>query len=195
MNAPPLPIVATLLALLVSAGWSAFGPGSGLGLGPEAAAAKQRCQGAKRPPHRIKVRRADRLVVCLANRRRKAHGLGKLKRKRSIERAAVRHTRQMQRRECFAHRCPGEPALVGRLTRTSYLPCNCRWGVRENLAWGRGSRASPAAIMRAWMSSSKHRTALLDPALEHIGVGFRRGGPFSGRRRLGTYTLDLGYKD
>jgi uncharacterized protein YkwD len=44
------------------------------------------------------------------------------------------------------------------------------------------------------MRSSLHRKILLGRGFEHAGVGFRRGGPYSDSRKLGSYTLDLGYK-
>jgi uncharacterized protein YkwD len=191
----PLSLLALLLltaALLVlgAAGSENAGP-----LGPQSAEAKKRCPGGKRSPRNLKVSGAQRLVICLVNKRREARGLRRLKRHKSVNRAAVRHTREMRRKRCFSHTCPGEPDLTGRLTRADYLPCGCSWSAGENIAWGAGKKTgSPAKIVRAWMRSPSHRSTMLQKSLEHIGVGFRRGSPYSGKSKLATYTLDVGYK-
>ncbi len=187
---PYLPSLMLCLILLVAGGSSEIGGPLSL----ERAEAGKRCQGAKKSPKQLKVKEAQRLVVCLVNKRRSKRGLHRLKRDSKVSRAATDHTRYMQKRDCFAHDCPGELSLTGRLTRANYLPCNCRWGVAENIAWGKGSgSASPAAVVKGWMGSATHRAAILS-SHEHIGVGFRRGSPFSNSHEYGTYTLDFGYK-
>ena len=159
------------------------------------AIAGKQCKGAKRSPERIKVSTAQRVVVCLINKRRAKRGLKPLKYDPRLSRAATRHTRYMQSRNCFSHACPGEADLPGRLVQADYLPCNCNWGAAENLAWGKGKgRGSPAAVVKAWMNSSQHRPAILSSGSEHAGVGFRRGSPFSNASSLGTYTIDFGFK-
>lgn len=192
MKASPLLALLLTAALLVAAAAQSGGAGP---LGAQTAEAKKRCPGSKRSPKNLKVTGAQRLVICLVNKRRAAHGLRRLKRHKAVNRAAARHTREMRRKGCFAHTCPGEPDLSGRLTKTDYLPCGCNWSAGENIAWGKGKKTgSPAKVVRAWMRSSSHRSTLLRKSLEHIGVGFRRGSPYSGKSKHATYTLDVGYK-
>ncbi len=195
------PLQLTLIALsgaalswaLLLAGVGSPVPGGPLSL--EAAHAGKRCSGAKRSPKKLKVVRAQHLVVCLVNKRRASRGLRRVVRRKNLNAAAAAHTRQMQARNCFSHTCPEEADLPGRLSRSDYLPCGCSWGASETIAWGRGrSQGSPAAVVRFWMRSSLHRKILLGSGFEHAGVGFRRGSPYSDSRKLGTYTLDLGYK-
>jgi uncharacterized protein YkwD len=100
----------------------------------------------------------------------------------------------MQRHSCFAHQCPGEKDLVGRIHATSYLPCNCTWRVGETLAWGARGQGTPQAIVKAWMHSPPHRHVLLDRQLRNVGVGLVWGSPSNPGAKAATYTADFGYK-
>lgn len=176
-----------LVALLApSEGAGPLGPG-------EAEAAK--CPGGDHSPQRLSRKRARNLVVCLVNQRRSKAGARPVKARSKLVRAATGHTKQMKRSKCFAHVCPGEPDLTGRLKRADYLPCNCGWGIGESIAYGKGrSNGSPRAVVRAWMRSAPHRKTLLDRGFEHAGVGFRRGTPYGSGDEAATYTIDFGFK-
>ena len=169
-----------------------FGSGAGL-TGPEAAEAAQ-CKGASEGPKSLSAKRASSLVVCLVNKERRQRGKGSLNRVDNLARAARDHTTQMKRTNCFAHTCPGEPDLTGRLSRADYLPCGCSWRAGENIAWGAGSEGSPRSVVKAWMNSASHRARILDGSYQHVGVGFSHGSPFGGNKKQGTYTLDFGAK-
>lgn len=187
-----------LLAALVALGLLAlFGSRGALGplSGPAPAAAAQ-CSGADNSPKALSAKRASQLVICLVNKERRQRGMGSLNRVGNLVRAASGHTAEMKRSDCFAHTCPGEPSLTGRLSKADYLPCDCRWEAGENIAWGAGSsQGSPRAVVGAWMNSGEHRARILDGSYEHIGVGFRHGSPFGGSKKQATYTLDFGAKD
>lgn len=161
---------------------------------PESASAEVGCPGAGLGPRRISSRRATNLVVCLVNRARARRGLERLGHRDELSGAARRHSRRMQRTDCFDHVCPGEPALAGRYERADYIPCGCSWGAAENIAWGPGHKGSPRKIVRAWMHSSPHRANILNGSYEHVGVGVRWGSPQHRHSKAGTYTLDFGYR-
>jgi uncharacterized protein YkwD len=184
--ARPLPIALLAFAAAFVAAL-ALGPGAG-------SAAAARCSGADRPAARMASPKAERLTLCLLNKQRGKHGLKRLRRQKNQERAASRHNRRMVRRGCFSHECPGEPDLVGRLTKAGYLPCNCSWMVGENIAWGSGSHGSPRRIVASWMKSAGHRENILNPRFEHIGVAVTPGSPGGGHRDAATYTTDFGFK-
>ncbi len=188
-------LLTALGALALFALLGPSGPGQPLGAlsADEAEAAK--CGGASRSPKRLGKRRARQLVVCLINRRRSKAGVRRLDKKREVARAATRHTKRMKSSNCFSHTCPGEAPLSGRLRQTDYLPCGCSWGAGETIAWGKGrGEGSPRAVVDAWMRSPSHRGTMLARGFEHIGVGYRRGSPFSGSAKAATYTIDFGYK-
>lgn len=158
---------------------------------PAAERSGRRCKHAQVPGHRLRPRLAAKAVRCLINRERRARDLNP---RQQLKKAAKKHSRRMVGGACFAHQCPGEPDLVGRVTQTGYLPCRCSWSVGETLAWGRGKRGSPKAIVAAWMASGTHRPILLDGSFRDVDVGVARGRPGNGRAKAATYTADFGYR-
>jgi uncharacterized protein YkwD len=178
-----------LAVVLALTGTVSSGPFAG-----PATAAAAKCPGAnKLPRHQSRDRAASR-IVCLINKVRHKHGKPALRRNGGVGDAARRHTRHMQRKNCFAHECPGEPDLTGRLYDTKYLPCNCSWGAGENIAWGKRRKGTPRGIFKAWMNSPPHRAAILEGSFRDVGVGVRWGSPFQRHGARATYTMDFGYK-
>jgi uncharacterized protein YkwD len=67
------------------------------------------------------------------------------------------------------------------------------WSLGENIAWGSGELASPAAIVRSWMHSSGHRRNILDGGFRNIGIGVASGAPADVQGQpAATYTTDFG---
>jgi uncharacterized protein YkwD len=184
--------VATVTAaLLVSTLMLATASVANLGVASAKAAG---CKWANSGPRRVSARHARHAVVCQINKKRHRHGLNGVSTKYALRKAGKRHSRFMQRRSCFAHQCPGEKDLVGRIHATSYLPCNCTWRVGETLAWGMRGQGTPRAIVKAWMHSPPHRQVLLDRGLRNVGIGLVWGSPSSRGAKAATYTADFGYK-
>jgi uncharacterized protein YkwD len=176
-------IALAMLALLLAAASS-----------PSSASAAQ-CKGGDAGTAKLSDKQAAKAVYCLLNKERRSHGLKPLHHQRSQTEAARGHNRRMVESRCFSHQCPGEKDLVGRLTSAKYLPCNCSWGVAENIAYGSGRGTSPRSIVDAWMHSAEHRANILNGAFQHIGVAVSSGTPDSGRSSDGaTFTTDFGSK-
>lgn len=152
------------------------------------------CHGGDKGPRKISSKTAAKATICLVNKERRKHGLGKLKFQGELKRAARGHTKEMQKRNCFDHVCPGERSLVGRYEKADYLPCGCSWGAGENIAWGAGRKGTPRKIVNAWMHSPPHRENILRGSFQHAGVGVRWGSPTKRGSNAGTYTLDFGYR-
>ena len=178
-------------ALLVSTAMLAMAAVADVGV-TSAKAAK--CRWAHRGPRKVAPNHARHAVVCQINKKRRKHGLKPVNTKHSLRKAGKRHSRYMQRHNCFAHQCPGEKDLVGRINATSYLPCNCYWRVGETLAWAAKGRGTPSAIVRAWMHSPAHRHVLLDGRLRNVGIGLVWGSPSNRHAKAATYTADFGYR-
>ena len=176
-------LVSTLMLVMASVG--------GVGV---ASAQASSCKWAHKAPRHVSPKHARRAVLCQINRKRRSHGLKAVHPRKSLRKAGKRHSRYMQRHNCFAHQCAGEKDLVGRIHSTSYLPCNCYWQVGETLAWGAKRRGTPQAIVKAWMNSAPHRHVLLDGRLRNVGVGLIWGSPSNRRAKAATYTADFGYK-
>jgi len=176
-------IAAALLAVLAMAVAS-----------PPPAAAASACKAwGKTTPDQLRNGQARKAVLCLINRRRDAAGLPDLRRNKQLQKAAQRHNDRMDGTGCFAHECPGEPALDVRLD--DYLTGGLsRWGIGENVAWGSGEHGTPEAIVQAWMNSPGHRANILSRDWREIGVGFSAGSPTSGRADAGIYTTDFGLR-
>jgi uncharacterized protein YkwD len=179
--APGVAALATLVVLLCLVAASA-------GAEPAWAGCKHRNAG----PREITSGQARDAVACLINKRRSRRDLRAVDARDDLNRAARRHSLYMREHGCFAHQCPGEGGLVGRLG--GYLLGALGWGYGENIAWGEGRNGNPRKIVRGWMHSAGHRHNLLDPRWEHLGVGVVWGRPDRPRGDAGTYTADFGFR-
>ena len=143
------------------------------------------------------VKRARTATLCLLNRIRTRAGLRKLKLNPKLSRAARQHSREMVRRGYFAHNSANGHTPFDRMLRTHYVPRNASWWLAENIGWGGGSLAEPAAVVRMWMHSPPHRANILAGRYRHIGIGIAlgtpKGGAHASRGPAGaTYTTDFG---
>jgi uncharacterized protein YkwD len=96
----------------------------------------------------------------------------------------------MVRHHYFAHVSPSGSTVTERVKKAGYLHGARRHTIGENIAWGSGSAAAPAAIVQAWMNSPPHRAIILTAAFRDVGVGIAAGAPQGGPGQ--TYTLDVG---
>jgi uncharacterized protein YkwD len=131
-------------------------------------------------------------VRCEINAIRVANGLRPVGAAKALTAAAKRHSADMVRRHYFAHVSPSGQTVTDRVKRAGYLKGARRHKIGENIAWGSGSAASPAAIVRAWMNSPPHRKIILTPDFRDAGIGIARGAPRGGGGA--TYTLDVGIR-
>jgi uncharacterized protein YkwD len=133
-------------------------------------------------------------TLCLLNAERSAAGLRPVTGQPKLAVAAARFSAEMVREQFFEHRAPGGPDLTGRLTLARYLGRSTTpWIVGENLAWARGSAATPRSIVAQWMASPGHRRNILEPAFRDIGVGVASGSPGNPSAGL-TVTTDFGVR-
>lgn len=147
------------------------------------------CPGAERVPSPT-VSAADlRALACVVNHERRRRGRPALRRVRTLDRAAARHSADMVARGYFDHRSPGGSVPADRARDAGYLHGARSWRVAENIAWGAGTAATPASIVRAWLRSPPHRAILLAGGVSDAGVGIASGAPRGGVSRGATYTL------
>jgi uncharacterized protein YkwD len=129
-------------------------------------------------------------VRCHVNVQRAAHGLPAMRPAAALRRAALRHARDMVARRYFSHVSPSGGTMSRRVRSAGYLSRAGSFSLGENIAWGQGSRGTPAAIVRAWMNSPGHRAVILNRAFREIGIGITKGVPAGG---LGaTYVMNAG---
>lgn len=103
-------------------------------------------------------------VIRLINTERAARGLEPLTPDPRLESAAQSHARHMAERDCYAHVCPGEPALDQRVRQAGYPYRK----ITENI---HAAQTDPQRVVAGWMNSPGHRRNILDPDVTEIGVG------------------------
>lgn len=107
-------------------------------------------------------------VFDLTNQDRQDHGLPALRWDARLAAAAEAHAERMVREPELAHQYPGEADLTAR---ASSAGAHFR-AVAENIAIG----PNPKAIEVEWMHSTSHRTNILDPKMNAIGIAVERRG-------------------
>jgi uncharacterized protein YkwD len=123
-------------------------------------------------------------MKCLINYARSQAGVGGLNSDRSLERAAGRKSRDVA--NCgFSHTACGNAADLY-VHRYGYTSGTSGWRWGENLAYGRGKRSTPRAIVQAWLGSPPHRDNMLSGAFNDLGVGMRE------RNGVAYWALELG---
>jgi uncharacterized protein YkwD len=131
-------------------------------------------------------------TLCLLNAERRTHGERRLRINRKLGRAAAQHARDMVRNHYFSHDTPSGQSFVQRIFKTNYVPAAASWGLGENLAWGRGAKATPRQIVRAWMASPDHRRNILTATFREIGIAVVVGAPVGGVNAAATYATEFG---
>jgi uncharacterized protein YkwD len=152
-----------------------------------------RCKHANAQPGDASPRALRIATRCLLNKKRRTHGLRRLRGNGRLHRAAGRHTVDMARRHYFSHTSISGASFLDRIRRTGYLRRARSWSVGENIAWGTGELSTPRSIVRAWMRSPGHRANILNGRFGEIGIGISFGAPVrSSARPAATYTTDFG---
>jgi uncharacterized protein YkwD len=101
-------------------------------------------------------------LLTLTNQDRAAQGLGPLKWNPELAEAAQTHGELMVQHNDLQHQFAGEPDVP---TRAGQAGAHFR-AIAENIALG----PNAADIERQWMHSAQHRTNILDPQMNIIGI-------------------------
>jgi hypothetical protein len=105
---------------------------------------------------------AAETLLALANEARAQHAAGKLQWDESLADAARRHCLRMAEEGPIAHRYGGEPDVAGRAGQAgAHFDL-----IEENVAVG----PTAAEIHNEWMNSPGHRTNLLNPDVNRVGI-------------------------
>lgn len=108
-------------------------------------------------------------VFALTNQDRLQQGLPPLAWNDALAAAAQAHAQWMLREPALSHQYPGEPDLMARAARAG---AHFR-AIAENIAIG----PTPDSLNNQWMHSTPHRTNILDPKMNALGVAVIRRGP------------------
>ncbi len=148
------------------------------------------CPGADTTAPAASAAIAKSATLCLLNGERAAHGIGPLRSQVQLDGAAEAYSLAMVQQRFFAHVSPAGESLRERLN--SYISAVQTWDIGENLAWGEGALATPAAIVGGWMNSPGHRANILQRSFREIGIGIARGTPNRSYEDGATYATDFG---
>jgi uncharacterized protein YkwD len=178
--------VGALLAAVTFAAYLA------LAAGPGATAALAGCPHATDRPRETSLAKINNAMRCLINNKRAKHGLRRLKQNDRLQTAARGHTRTMLRKDCFEHRCPGEPPLGKRVKSTGYTKGANAYFYAEDL----GFHKSPKRTIRKLMRDRFNRRNILGRDWKDIGVGAGWGAPVKSRpdRRFMTFTIVFAWR-
>lgn len=114
---------------------------------------------------------AERAIVRVLNRTRRAHGLHPLRMARGLHRAARSHSFDMLVRNMLTHDAGNGTPFGARVRRGAGYRA-----VGENVAWmPQGTGSGARSVVRLWMHSPPHRAQLLSPSYRFIGVGRLHG--------------------
>jgi hypothetical protein len=102
-------------------------------------------------------------ILDLTNQARAQQGLQPLQWDPALADAAQAHAQRMADQRMLSHQLPGEPDLA---IRAGQAGAHFR-AVAENIAIA----GSVDGLQKEWMKSPPHRANILDPRLDHIGVG------------------------
>ena len=131
-------------------------------------------------------------TLCLLNGERADRGLPPLAPNPKLATAATAYAQDLVDGSYFSHTGRDGSNVLVRIRRVGYLPPNADWRLGENLAWGTGALATPAAIMQAWMNSPGHRENILNADYREIGVGVVTGNPAKTDGAGATYATAFG---
>lgn len=106
-------------------------------------------------------------VVSLVNQERSRAGCNPVRVDERLNRAATKHSADMQARGYFSHDSPDGRNFVDRVKAEGYPSPGA-----ENI--GKGYR-SAEAVMEGWMNSEGHRNNILNCDLKAVGVGLAKG--------------------
>jgi hypothetical protein len=102
-------------------------------------------------------------IFSLTNQDRIDHGLKPLAWNPALASAAATHTERTANEKSLSHQYPGEPDVSARAAQAGAH----FQAIAENMAMG----PNPKAIEKQWMNSVPHRTNILDPQMNAIGIG------------------------
>jgi uncharacterized protein YkwD len=172
-------LVAAALALPATA--SASGPWDSL-LAPESA-----CPG--QTDTSLPVAQQVQTMICMHRWARAQEHLGGLHVSKQLRSSSARKARDIERCQQFSHNACGRNAFYW-FRRVGFL--RGAFGAGENLALGNGYAATVRGTMSDWLNSDEHRSVLLSPSFDDIGVSVVSG-DFGGYTGVAIWVAHFGY--
>jgi uncharacterized protein YkwD len=138
----------------------------------------------------------NRQVLAAVNQFRAAHGLGRLRESKALDRSARQHSLEMGRDGYFGHSSANGTAFWRRIQRYYRTGRSSYWAVGENLLWA-APTVSAGRAMKMWIASPEHLRNLLTSQWRQIGISavhvVRAPGVYHGMR-VTIITTDFGVR-
>ncbi len=159
-----------------------------------AAPAAAPCRNARLQPTGSDLAAVDAATVCLIDRARSAARLRPLRPNRTLQGVAAGQSVEMVLGDYFGDDTRAGETPLQRIVTTRYLRHSTGVSTAQNIGWGTGAHATPAAMVAAWMRSPPHRQIVLTGEFRDIGVGAAPAAPAAlAAGQVGaTYTVEFG---
>lgn len=151
------------------------------------------CKGTSLQPTGANLTRVTTATLCLIEHERLAHRLAPLHSNGSLRRIGTKQAGEMVIGEYF-----GDDSLSGwtpmqRIEASAYAARARSLSAGQNIGWGSGALATPAAMVRAWMLSPPHREIMLSGGYRNIGIGIVPAAPQRSTEGLpgATYAVEF----
>ncbi len=151
------------------------------------------CKGTNLQPTRANLTRVTAATLCLIEHERLAYRLAPLRSNGSLRRIGSKQASEMVIGEYF-----GDDSLSGwtpmqRIEASAYAARARNLSAGQNIGWGSGALATPAAMVRAWMLSPPHREIMLSGGYRDIGIGIAPAAPQRSTEGLpgATYVVEF----
>ena len=102
---------------------------------------------------------------------------------------ALSHAADMLARDYFAHTSPSGSTFAYRIQLSGFVR-GYTWKAGEALGWGIGSHRTADATVAAWLKSPVHRSIMLSPSFQWVGIG-RNCGRFLGHADACVWAADF----
>lgn len=135
------------------------------------------CTGTNLRPTRTNLARVTTATLCLIEHERLEYRLRPLHSNSSLRRIGTKQASEMVIGDYF-----GDDSLSGwtpmqRIEASAYAARTRGLSAGQNIGWGSGALATPAAMVHAWMLSPPHREIMLGGGYRDIGVGVAPAAP------------------
>jgi uncharacterized protein YkwD len=135
-------------------------------------------------------------TLCLINELRSAHHLHPLRFNADLHAVAAGQASEMVLGDYFGDDNRAGQTPLQRIVASSYPEHAARVSTAQNIGWGTGPDATPAAMVQAWTLSPPHLRIILTAGYRDIGIGIAPAAPASVTAGAygATYTVEFGVR-
>jgi uncharacterized protein YkwD len=135
------------------------------------------CTGTDLQPTRANLTRVTAATLCLIEHERSAYHREPLRSNGSLRRIAASQASEMVIGDYFGDNSLSGWTPMQRIELSAYASRARSLWTGQNIGWGTGTLATPAAMVRGWMLSPPHREIMLAGGYRDVGVGVAPAAP------------------